>query len=215
MTATIAAPIDFDTPIDYRDEIRARADRIRWLTIPARRYFAIDGTEPPGSPDFQGAIGTLYPVAYALHFAMKGRGVDAPIGALQGLYWLGGVPPTSLEELRVAADARGGWQWRLLLPIPDEAASEEIEAAIRDVRVKKEPPRIDQLWLDTWEEGSVGQIIHVGPYTDEPATIARLQAAVAEAGLRLRGVHHEIYLSDPNRAQPDRMKTLLRQGVEA
>ena len=163
MTATIAAPIDFDTPIDYRDEIRARADRIRWLTIPARRYFAIDGTEPPGSPDFQGAIGTLYPVAYALHFAMKGRGVDAPIGALQGLYWLGGVPPTSLEELRVAADARGGWQWRLLLPIPDEAASEEIEAAIRDVRVKKEPPRIDQLWLDTWEEGTVGQIIHVGP----------------------------------------------------
>ena len=58
------------------------------------------------------------------------------------------------------------------------------------------------------------QILHIGAYGDEPATIARLQAEISEAGLRVRGVHHEIYLSDPNRARPDRMKTLLRQGVE-
>jgi hypothetical protein len=214
MTVVTPSSVDFETPTDYRDEIRARVDRVRWLRIPARRYFAIDGTDAPGSPEFRDAIGTLYPVAYTLHFELKAREVDAPIGALQGVYWLGGREPTSMGEFQAASFGRGdSWRWRLLLPVPDPASIEEVEAAIRAVRTKKEPPRIDELWIDAWEEGTVGQIVHVGPYADEPATIERLDRAVAEAGLHSRGVHHEIYLSDPSRSQPDRLRTLLRQDV--
>ena len=215
MTATITPPIAFDPPTDYKDEIRVPVGAVRWLTIPSRRYLVIDGTEAPGSPDFQDAIGALYPVAYTLHFTLKARGVDAPVGALQGIYWLGGQEPASQAELRVTTEGRGGWRWRLMLPIPDAATTAEIEAAIRAVRAKKQPPRIDELWVHTWEEGPVAQILHIGPYADEPATIARLQSEIAAAGLRVRGVHHEIYVSDPNRVHPERMRTLLRQGVEA
>jgi hypothetical protein len=213
MTVTVSAPVEFETPTGYADEIRARADRVRWLSIPSRRYLAIDGTEPPGSSEFRDAVATLYPVAYTLHFALKERGIEEPIGALQGLYWLGGQEPTRVDEFRGALDGRGGWRWRLLLPIPDSAASDDVEAAIRAVRSKKEPPRIDELWVLHWEEGAVAQMVHVGPYSDEPATIARIDQAVADAGLRTRGIHHEIYLSDPSRARPDRMRTLLRQDV--
>ena len=215
MTATIPTPIAFDTPLDYKDEIRAQAGRVRWLTIPSRRYLVIDGTEAPGSPDFQDAIGALYPVAYTLHFTLKGRGVDASVGALQGLYWLGGQAPTSGEVPSTTAEGRAGWRWRLMLPIPDAATTTDIEAAIRAVRMHKQPPRIDEVWVHTWEEGPAAQILHIGRYADEPTTIARLQAEVADLGLRTRGVHHEIYISDPNRAAPERMRTLLRQDVEA
>ena len=81
------------------------------------------------------------------------------------------------------------------------------------MRTKKEPPRIDELWVLHWEEGTVGQIVHVGPYSDEPATIALIDQAITDAGLHSRGIHHELYLSDPNRARPDQMRTLLRQDV--
>jgi len=213
MTTMTSSSIEFETPTGYKDEITARSDGIRWLRIPSRRYLVIDGTEAPGTPDFKDAIGTLYPVAYTLHFALRGRGVDAPVGALQGLYWLGGETLASVEGGQAASEVSGGWRWRLMLPIPEAATSAEIEAAIRDVRAKKQPPRMDELWVFTWEEGPVAQIIHIGAYGDEPRTIARLQESVAEAGRTARGVHHEIYISDPNRARPDRMKTLLRMDV--
>jgi hypothetical protein len=213
MTVVSTPSVEFETPTDYANEIRARVDRVRWLRIPARRYLAIDGTDAPGSPGFAGAIGTLYPVAYTLHFALKRRGMDAPVGAVQGLYWLGGQVPTTEDDFRAPDDARGGWRWRLLLPIPDAATPTEIESAIADVRAKKEPPRIDDLRVLPWDEGTVAQIMHIGPYVDEPTTIARLQEAVAGAGLALRGVHHEIYISDPQRARPDRLKTVIRQDV--
>jgi hypothetical protein len=213
---TIATPpsIAFETPTDYRDELRARVDRVRWLRIPARRYLAVDGTDAPGSPGYRDAIGTLYPVAYTLHFGLKRRGVDAPVGALQGLYWQ--AAGTSAGEASAGPpEGRGGWRWRLLLPVPDAATADDIAQVTADVRTKKTPPRIDELRVLPWDEGTVAQVMHVGPYADEPATIERLQSAVTEAGLARRGVHHEIYISDPSRARPDRMKTLLRQAVSA
>jgi len=214
MTVVTSPSIEFENPTDYRDEICARVDRVRWLTIPARRYLAIDGTDAPGSPGYRDAIATLYPAAYTLHFSLKGRGIDAPVGALQGLYWLAGQTVTS-EAFRAPAEARGGWRWRLLLPIPDAATDQEIDQVLQEVRTRKDPPRIAELRILPWEEGRVAQVVHVGPYTDEPSTIARLEGALAEAGFRPRGVHHEIYLSDPSRAAPDRLRTLLRQGVSA
>jgi hypothetical protein len=213
MTVVSTPSIEFEIPTDYTNEIRARVDRVRWLRIPARQYLAIDGTDAPGSPGFAGAIGTLYPVAYTLHFALKHRGMDAPVGAVHGLYWFGGQVPTTDDDFHVPDDARGGRRWRLLLPIPDAATPTEIERAVADVRTKKAPPRLDELRVLPWDEGTVAQIMHIGPYSDEPTTIARLEGAVVDAGLKQRGVHHEIYISDPQRTRPDRLKTVLRQDV--
>lgn len=85
--AAIETPVAFETVIDYRKQITVRRDRVRFIDIPPCRHFAIDGSGRPGDEAFQAAIGALYPVAYTVHFVLKRRGVDAPVGALEGLFW--------------------------------------------------------------------------------------------------------------------------------
>jgi hypothetical protein len=213
----VATPIviPFEHPTDYRQEIAARPDRVRFLVIPERRQLALDGDALPGSEGFEAAIGSLFPVAYTLHFALRKRGIQAPIGALEGLYWDGEPGPIPAEHFQPSPEHRPAWRWRLMLPVPAEAAEADIEAAVDEVRAKQTAPQLDQLTWQPWAEGTVAQVMHVGPYADEPATIERLHAAILRAGLRPSGCHHEIYLSDPRRTKPERMKTLLRQPVDA
>jgi hypothetical protein len=206
-------PVDFDHPLDYRDEISAKPDRVRVLVIPERRYLMIDGTGAPGGEVFAGAMASLYPVAYTLHFALKKRGLEAPVGALEGLYWIGTPGPISPQEF-AAPDLAGRWAWRLLLAVPALAEDEDIAAAIEQVRERKNPPTIDRLHVERWNEGLVAQIMHVGPYDAETATIEALHAAIEARGLRVRDCHHEIYISDPNRTAAGRLKTVIRQPVE-
>ena len=206
--------VEFERPVDYPDEIAARPDRVRFLVVAERRYLMIDGSGKPGEPAFRDAFAALYPVAYTLHFALKRRGVRAPVGAFEGLYWV----ETALSgparfNLPPAEDA--AWAWRLMLPVPAEATTCDIEASIDEVHAKKAPPLLDRLRFESQAEEFAAQIMHVGPYDAEAPTIERLQAAIPDAGLRPCGGHHEIYISDPNRTAPARLKTLLRQAVEA
>ncbi len=215
MVLTALATVEFEHAPDYREELTAHADRVRLLEIPSRRYLAIDGTDQPGATGFREAIGTLYPVAYTLHFALKRRGVMAPVGALEGLYWIDQPGPISPTQFAATPDPRAAWSWRLMLPVPDEGTDADVASAIDEVFAKKRPPLLDQLHAGTWEEGRVAQILHIGPYEAEAPTIERLHRAIADIGLRPRGCHHEIYIGDPNRTAPDRLKTLIRQPVEA
>ena len=205
---------NFERDLDYRHQITARADRVRWLVIPARRYLMIDGTDAPASQGFRDAIGTMYPVAYTLHFDLKKRGIQAPVGTLEGLYWIDKPGPTAAAQFVAGHGHPRGWTWRLMLPAPDEATSADFAAAVDTVAAKKRPPLLDQLRFEAWEEGPVAQIMHVGPYDAEAPTMERLHEAIAAAGLRPRGCHHEIYISDPGRTAPERLKTLIRQPVE-
>lgn len=101
-----------------------------------------------------------------------------------------------------------------MLPVPDEATDADFASAIDEVFAKKRPPLLDQLRCEEWLEGDVAQVMHVGRYDAEAPTIDRLHHEIEIAGLRARGCHHEIYISDPNRTAPDRLKTLIRQPVE-
>ena len=212
LTATYGVP--FEHPHDYHDEIPAQADRIRLLVVPRRRYLMIDGADEPGASGFREAIGTLYPAAYTLHFALKRRGVMAPIGALEGLFWIGHRGPISPAQFSATPDERVAWSWRLMLPVTDQATDADVSSAINEVFTTKRPPLIDRLRCSSWEEGMVAQMLHIGPYELEGPTVERLHRAIAEAGLRPRGWHHEIYISDPNRTAPERLKTVIRQPVE-
>ena len=214
MVTVTSTRVDFERPPEYRDEIRARADRVRWLEIPARRYLMIDGTGVPGGEEFQDAIASLYPVAYTLHFALKQRAIEAPVGALEGLFWTREPGPINDEEFRRSAQERRAWSWRLMLPAPDAATDADIQAAVDAVRTRKPPPLIDAVRVEAWDEGPAAQVMHIGPYADEPPTIGVLHDAIAANRLRMRGCHHEIYLSDPNRTAPERLRTLIRQPVE-
>ena len=207
--------IAFECDLDYRQQITARADRVRWLVIPKRRYLAIEGRATPGEPGFRDAISTLYPVAYTLHFALKRKGIQAPVGALEGLYWIGDPGPISAAQFTAGSDLRDQWTWRLMMPVPDEASDADCRAAVEAAAAKQRPPLLDQLRCEPWQEGAVGQLMHIGPYDAEAPTIERLQKSITDAGLRARGCHHEIYVGDPNRTAPDKLKTLIRQPVDA
>ena len=214
MVLTASRAVEFERLPDYRDEITTQADRVRWLKIPLRRYLMIDGTDEPGAPGFRDAIGTLYPVAYTLHFALKRRGIQVPVGALEGIYWLEAGTPMTPAQFSDRELQPGSMSWRLLLPVPAEATDEDFTSAIDEVFHKKRPPLLDQLRCEEWLEGEVAQVMHIGPYDAEAPTMERLHHAIEEAGLRARGCHHEIYISDPGRTAPDRLKTLIRQPVE-
>lgn len=210
------SPNAFERDLDYQSEITARSDKVRWLVIPARHYLMIEGSGPPGGQEFQDAISTLYPVAYTLHFALKKRSIQAPVGALEGLLWIGTPEPIPASMLTAGPSQDVRWTWRLMLPVPDEAQTDEVQAAIAAVAAKKKrPPLLGELRCQAWDEGPVAQILHIGPYDAEAPTLERLYQAITDAGLTRRGCHHEIYISDPGRTGPDRIKTVLRQPVEA
>jgi len=213
VTAAQRPNLEFERDLDYRHQITARADRVRWLVIPARRYLMIDGTDAPGSREFRDAIGTLYPVAYTIHFALKKRGIEAPVGALEGLWWIGEPGPIAAAQFAAGPKHRR-WTWRLMLPVPEEATPEDYAAAVETVAAKKRPPLLASLRFESWDEGPVAQLMHIGPYDAEAPTIERIHQAISAAGMRPRGYHHEIYISDPNRTSPERLKTLIRQAVE-
>jgi hypothetical protein len=213
MATLSATPVKFEAAAAERDEVKASATRVRFLTVPERRYLAIEGDAPPGGDAFQAAIGALYGTAYPLHFALRERGVRVPIGHLHGVFWFERPDPIPLSLYAEGASAPSPMQWRLLITLPDEASASEIAAAVERMLAKggADAPVPSVI---TWDEGQVAQLLHVGPYDAEYPTIERLTTAIRDAGLEPAGCHHEIYLSDP-RTPPERTRTVIRQPVTA
>jgi len=114
----------------------------------------------------------------------------------------------------MADSDRERWQWRALIAQPDPVDKSAVEQAIEQARAKKDLPALDRLRYERWVEGRCAQVLHVGPYADEGPSIARLHAGIAAAGYRPRGRHHEIYLGDPRRTPPEKLRTILRHPVE-
>ncbi len=212
MTPFSNAPIMFEQTTDARAMIAASAGRVRFVDVPEQRMLAIDGTGRPGDMAFREAMSALYPVAYTLHFALKRKGMGGPVGTLEGLYWADDAMP-SLAIPDFGATSPEQFHWRLMVPVPADATPVDVEVAIAEVRRRKAPAAIDALHVETLHEGPSVQTLHVGAYDKEGPTLQRLQQAIQGAGLRRHGCHHEIYVSDPNRTAPDRLKTVLRQPV--
>jgi hypothetical protein len=193
----------FEYPVDDTDVTRARTRDARFLVLPARTCIAIEGWgDPSTSQEFKAAIATLYPVAYALQARLRQRGITTHIGRLEAdwhTYPQGGE--------------MGCCRWTLLIQVPEEAALADIRLAIRSARERRSLPAERGLRIVHRREERCVQIMHVGPYETEGSTIARLRAAVEAARLRPIGPHHEVYLSDPKRVAPERLRTLLRLPV--
>lgn len=191
----------------------ARRDRIEFVEVPERCYLAVDGCERPGGQTYQNAIGTLYPIAYTLHFRLKRAGIQAPIGMLEGLYYL--TPQDVMDEDRPTDewDGSGSWSWRLLIPVPEVASEEDVEAAVREAAARKTLPAVSRFHIVRWQEGPSAQLLHVGSYAAEGPTTAKLLAAIAAAGLEPHGPHHEIYLNNPSQVGEDKARTIIRMAV--
>ena len=200
----------FERPVDRAAELRGTPGAIRFLDLPPRRCVMIDGEGPPGPDAFAPRMPGLYTTAYQLRFGLKDRGVITRVGPLEGLWWTSdGV--FDLDWL--LEGARDTWRWTLLIALPDEATADEVDVALAAGRAKVDPALAPNLRVETVDEGRVAQLLHVGPYAAEKASIERLHAAVEAAGLELRGRHHELYLDNPQTSAPERLRTILRHPV--
>ena len=207
MTLTVV----FERPADRGAELRGRPGEMRFLEIAPIRAVMIDGEGQAGEATFGARMPGLYATAYGLHFILKRRGVEHRVGMLEGLYW---TADGSTDLDAILGPDRGTWRWTLLIALPDDATDQELAMALDGGRAKMPAELAADLRIGAFEEGPVAQVLHLGPYAEERPTIERLHAAIAAAGLRPRGRHHELYLGDPRRSAPERLRTLLRQPVE-
>jgi hypothetical protein len=208
------ASIVLERSVDRNDELAVRSGQVRFLRVPSHRFVMADGTGPPATETFAARIPPLYSAAYGLRFALKRRGIETRVGPLEGLWWQAGGM-TDLDAIfGPDTGGRDGWRWTLMIAVPDAASDEEVETHLAAARERAGEEVAASLRVEPFDEGDVAQILHVGPYAAERASIERLHAAVEEAGLRLRGRHHELYLGDPRTSAPERLRTLLRHPVE-
>lgn len=172
-------------------------------------YLAIEGSGPPGSAEFEDKMGALYGMAYTLKMTRKFSGQeDYVVCKLEALYWdpegteRDGNPPESLC-------------WKLLIRTPDFVQPAELTAAVAKLIEKGKTPTVESVCLETLEEGTCVQMLHVGPYDRERESLDAMHAFMTEEGLvRSVAAQHEIYLSDPRRVAPEKLRTILRLPVQ-
>jgi hypothetical protein len=178
------------------------------VEVPPLRFLMIDGVGDVGGASYQPAVQAMYSLAYSTKFEAKKRlGLAYPVMPLEGLYW----DPSGEREFTAALTE--SLCWRLLLMLPDEVPSEFVDEVRAKVAAKKDVARLSDVKVQTLSEGVSVQILHIGPYAEETGTIDRLLSFAEERGLDVVGKHHEIYLGDPRRSAPEKLKTVLRYGV--
>jgi len=189
----------------HKDEYAASTEPAL-VTVGAGKYLTVSGNGAPGSPAFQAGLGALYGHAYAIKFAKKKSGRDDfKVGVLEGLWWVPGAAASAFTM------PKRSWRWKLLIRVPASVRADDVIAARAALRAKGRPAT--GVRLETIAEGPSVQVLHVGPYGDEPRALARMDAYAKGRRLRYRGRHHEIYLSDPRRVPASRLRTILRHPV--
>jgi len=204
--------------LDLRKELKylyaPSAKVVSVVDVPCFQFAMIDGKIEPGhspgnSPAFQQALEALYGISYTLKFTLKLRKedpIDYPVMALEGLWWVND------KEFDITQPE--GWQWTAMMMQPNPITKEIFQEGLNQLRRKRgDQPAFSLLRLESFQEGLSIQVMHLGPYANEMVTIARMDVYAQENGYQLHGKHHEIYLGDPRRANPAKLKTVLRHPV--
>ena len=179
------------------------------VDVPAMTFLMVDGTgDPNTSQQYKEAIETLYALSYTLKFSIKhAEKVDYQVSMLEGLWW-------SDDLDAFLAGARDAWQWTMMVRQPAVVTPDWLEQARAEVARKKKLPALPGVRLATFHEGLAAQIMHIGPYAAEAPTIQKLHDFIHAQGGVFDGrvqKHHEIYLGDPRRAAPEKLRTVIRQ----
>jgi hypothetical protein len=204
-----------DLRTDFKHLYAPSARQVEIVDVPRFNFALLDGRieagrEPATSPAFQEALQALYGISFTLKFMSKLRKqdpIDYKIMALEGLWW------SELGEIDF--DQQGDWKWTLMMMQPDHISLAMFREAVSSLRTKRgDNPLLSEMRFEPFEEGLCMQIMHVGTYDLESMTIARMHDFAHDNGYKLRGKHHEIYIGDPRRAKPDRLRTILRHPIE-
>ncbi|MFE6509749.1 GyrI-like domain-containing protein [Nocardioides sp. NPDC057767] len=191
------------------DGYRARRGEFRVLEVPPLPYLMVDGHgDPNTAQEYADALAALYPVAYKLKFASKKDGRDYVVPPLEALWWA-----EDMDAFTRARD-KSQWDWTAMIMTPNWITEQMIEAALATVAAKDRPASLDKVRRETLNEGTCVQTLHIGPYDAEGPILEEMhERFIPERGLRMTGKHHEIYLGDPRRVEPAKLRTILRQPV--
>jgi hypothetical protein len=198
--------------MDYRrdlGELYDAHDDPALVEVPPIDFLTIDGHgDPNGSEQFRRAVEAVFAVAYALRFAVRARpdGVDFAVMPLEGLWW---IPNARVWDF----DDKSDWDWKLMVAQPPIVTVDLVRDTIEDVRARRRMRTLDLVRFERVEEGTCAQLLHRGPFSAERPTLERLFAFIKREGFVPVGKHHEVYLTDPQRTAPERMRTIVRQPV--
>jgi hypothetical protein len=199
--------------LDLKKEMKqlyaASAKDVAEVIVPPMSYVMIDGQgDPNTSADYHAAVEALFSVSYTLKFAMKkSGGADYSVMPLESLWWTEGNKPFEWGE-------KSDWHWTAMIAQPSFVTREEFKSALDALKKKKDLAALPRMRFEPYKEGKSLQILHVGPYSAEGPTVARLRDRAKQNDYSFSGKHHEIYLSTPDRTAPEKLKTIIRQPVK-
>jgi hypothetical protein len=198
--------------IDFKKELkhlyRPPAKKFVVIDVPPMNFLMIDGHgDPNTAQEYADAVEALYAVAYALKFmSKKEKGMDYVVPPMEGLWWVGNMEEFTTQD-------KSAWDWTMMIMQPEWVTQEMFEEALRQAEKRKNLPALAKLRLEAYGEGLSVQIMHIGPYEAEAPTIASMHAFIDRNGYQPAGKHHEIYLGDPRKVVPEKLKTVLRQPI--
>jgi len=194
---------------EYGDWYTASTNQVKWVTMPSVNYLMMDGKgDPNTTPEYARALEALYALAYTIKFRVK-RVTEMDFGVLplEGLWWVPNMELFSVEN-------KNDWLWTMMILQPPLVTAKLVTECLDEARRKKDLPNLDQLRFEGYDEGQAAQVMHIGPYSTEAPTIQKLHDFIQAQDCQRRGKHHEIYLGDPRRSDPAKLRTILRQPVD-
>jgi len=202
------AKVDFKKTLKYLYQPSSK--EVGETKVPEMQFIMIDGIGSPGeAQEYMDALAILYPIAFKIKFLSKAKERDYVVPPLEGLWWA--------DDMKdFISGNRDKWKWTMMIMQPDWITNEMFKKAIEETKQKK--PELSRLLpklrLEKYKEGKAAQIMHVGPYSEEGPTVQKMHDFIQNEGGTFDGhnqKHHEIYLSDPRKANPATMKTVIRQ----
>ena len=184
------------------------------IDVPTMNFIMVDGTGDPNQKEYQQAVGALYSLAFTIKMSkMSGnqpRGYyEYVVPPLEGLWWV--------SDGCFSLEQRDNWLWTSMIRQPEFVTPGVFAWAMEECRRKKPELDFSSTRLESFTEGLCVQIMHTGPYSDEPRSIALLGKFIEENNLSdqtgSERKHHEIYLSDPRKTDPEKLRTVLRHPV--
>ena len=173
------------------------------------QYLAVVGRGAPGGEVFQQRIGALYAIAYTMKFLSKDAGRDYTVCKLETIYGIDGQTADVFETLPPEQ-----WKWKLLIRVPDFIKAADLKKTQKVLREKQKEGAFDLVKLEKIDEGRCVQMLHVGPYEEEHRAVEAMRAFAEEQGLTPHKWQHDVYLNDPRRIPPERLKTIVRLPVK-
>jgi hypothetical protein len=197
--------------MDFKKELKhlynPTTKAVTLIDVPAMNFVQIDGTgDPNKSEQFQEALTLLFSISYTIKFMIKKRdpAMDYGVMPLEGLWWADAMQNFNM-------DRKDLWKWRLMIMQPNFVTPAIFTEALETVGRKKNLSGLERVSFHTYHEGSSAQIMHIGPFSTEGPNVAKIHEAIHQAGYEIHGLHHEIYLSDFHKTNPEKLRTIIRQ----